>query len=348
MPDFALALEDVSLLLLWAVEFALATLAFYIAKGIAAPFDAIDILGQKPFHFIAVGIENGIVGPLDTLRKAGEAGIAKGFSGLLASLELIVGVTLLLGLGIFDALTYLWKHALVPLVQLYLTPVRLVADAAKALVSTLTTTVAHDAARLEAAISSQASTTLKDARSYAESVATGAEHAAERYADTAIASLRSAEDAAVASVVKIANDAKAAGLAAAASAERTAESVAATALAEAEGAASSALAEVKAIAIGATSDLTDFEAYIKSLSIPAALTGSVALATLLTLVLSETGLENQSCRSKVKNICGTDPAAWANLLGGLAAIGFAFSLKDLYGVAEGLVGDLSAVIKEAA
>ena len=348
MPDFALALEDVSLLLLWAVAFALASLGYYIAKAIAAPLDvSLPVIG-RPFHGIAVAIENGIVGPLDSLRKASEAGVAKGFSGLLASLELIVGVTLLLGLGIFDALTYLWKHALVPLVQLYLTPVRLVADAAKALTATLTKTVAHDAARRKAAISSQASTTLKDARSYAKSVATGAEHAAERYADTAIASLRSAEDAAVASVVKIANDAKAAGLAAAASAERTAESVAATALAEAEGAASSALAEVKAIAIGATSDLTDFEAYIKSLSIPAALTGSVALATLLTLVLSETGLENQSCRSKVKNICGTDPAAWANLLGGLAAIGFAFSLKDLYGVAEGLVGDLSAVIKEAA
>ena len=324
----------------------------------------------RPFHGIAVAIENGIVGPLDSLRKASEAGVAKGFSGLLASLELIVGVTLLLGLGIFDALTYLWKHALVPLVQLYLTPVRLVADAAKALTATLTKTVAQDVTRLEQNIVSQAGTTLKDARAYADSAATSAERAAERYADAAVSTLSKAEDAAIASAVKLATDAKAAGEAAAAAvlakvepeiqavasaaqteattAERTAESVAASALAQSEAAASSALGTVKAIAIGAEGDLTDFEAYIKSLSIPAAIAGSAALATLLTLVLSETGLENQSCRSKVKNICGTDPTAWANLLGGLAAIGFAFSLKDLYGVAEGLVGDLATVIQEAA
>jgi hypothetical protein len=81
------------------------------------------------------------------------------------------------------------------------------------------------------------------------------------------------------------------------------------------------------------------------------LTAGAAIATTYAIVstlVNEAGLSRGECRGKVKQICGTDPTQWANLLGGLAALGFAFSLHDLYGVAEGLVGDLSTVIKEAA
>lgn len=81
------------------------------------------------------------------------------------------------------------------------------------------------------------------------------------------------------------------------------------------------------------------------------LTAGAAIAATYAIVstlVNEAGLSRAECRSKVKGICGTDPAAWANLLAGLAVLGFAFNLKDLYGVAEGLVGDLSTVIKEAA
>lgn len=81
------------------------------------------------------------------------------------------------------------------------------------------------------------------------------------------------------------------------------------------------------------------------------LTAGAAIAATyaaVTTIATEAGLTRPECRGKVKQICATDPAQWANLLGGLAALGFAFSLHDLYHEAETLVGDLAGVIKEAA
>lgn len=76
--------------------------------------------------------------------------------------------------------------------------------------------------------------------------------------------------------------------------------------------------------------------------------GLASVTALVGVIASESGLENASCRAKVKNVCQTDAAAFADLLGGLAAVGFAFNLSELYEVAEGLVGDLSGVIAQAA
>jgi len=81
----------------------------------------------------------------------------------------------------------------------------------------------------------------------------------------------------------------------------------------------------------------------------AGLLGAGALSGYLVQALArEAGLADAECRGKVKQICATDAAAWENLLAGLVALGFAFSLRELYDVARPLVDELAPVIAQAA
>lgn len=204
---------------------------------------------------------------------------------------------------------------------------------------------------------------------------------AESFASTAIGKLRTAEDAAIGSAVDLANAARAAGVAAAAGALATAEHELAAVRAEAvtaaagaltaaeefaareaagvradalaaaagvEAAASGALDVVRSIAIGAENELKDLEGIYGALGTATLIAAIPALATLVHAIATEAGLENQSCRSKVKDICRTDPAAWEQLLAGLAPLGLLFGLRELYQVAEPLVGELAPIIKQAA
>lgn len=76
--------------------------------------------------------------------------------------------------------------------------------------------------------------------------------------------------------------------------------------------------------------------------------GVVLLRAALDGVLADTGLENSSCRSKVKGICGTDPASWGNLLAGLAAVGLTFDLAALAGLAKGVITTVEPIVSELA
>jgi hypothetical protein len=362
----ASALRDLGVVLVWTGAFILASLAYYIAKAVAFPLDiSIPFVG-RPFKFIADAIENGIIEPLNDLRAKSDAEIARGLSGLVDDLAVVLGLFLVLGLIVKAALSYLWNHALSPFIHAITDPIRGDAHRALAEVESLAGTVAADLVRAEHYADAAAAGAVAAAISYADRVALGAEHAAERYADDAVAKLRSAEDSAIANAVEIADAAKAAGLAAAAGALATAEreisagvtaaeryaattaaavaAAGAKSLAEAEAAASTALAQVKAIAIGAEGDLTDLEAYIKSLGLPAVIAGVGALATVVTIALAETGLENASCRTKVKGICGTDPAAWAALLAGAAVLGVSFDLGDIVDAALALLDETTTLI----
>lgn len=204
---------------------------------------------------------------------------------------------------------------------------------------------------------------------------------AEAFASTAVAKLRGAEDAAIATVAGLAAQAEHAGVNAAASALATAEHelavvrdtaltaaagaltaaedfaaheaarVEATALAAAAGveaAASGALDVVRSIAVGAENELKDLEGIYGALGTATLIASIPAIATLVHAIAIESGLENQSCRTKVKGICGTDPLAWTELLAGLAVLGFGFNLREMYDAAAGLVGELAPIIREAA
>jgi O-glycosyl hydrolase len=76
--------------------------------------------------------------------------------------------------------------------------------------------------------------------------------------------------------------------------------------------------------------------------VPVAATAAAAAAA-----VAAAGIDRAECAAKVKGICGTDPAAWASLLEGLAVLGFAFSLEELAKVAEPLAYDLAGIIAEA-
>jgi hypothetical protein len=204
---------------------------------------------------------------------------------------------------------------------------------------------------------------------------------AEGFASTAVGKLRTAEDAAIDTAVSLANAANAAGIAASAGALATAEHEIAAASAAALGAAAGALTTaedfaarqaaavradalaaaagveaavtgsldvVRSIAIGAENELKDLEGIYGALGTATLIASIPALATIVHAIASEAGLENQSCRSKVKDICRTDPSAWEDLLGGLVALGFVFSLPELVKIATPMAEGLAAVVREAA
>lgn len=319
------ALADLGLVLLWVGAFILASLAFYLAKAVESALRHIPLLGGV-LAGVAATFESAVVDPLDKLRKGAESEITRGLSGLLDSLAVLVGLAALLGLGVKAALEYMWNHSLearvVSWIAREISKIHLphidVAAITRAITATILATVRADIAAVRR--------DLAKAEAVAASATTAALHTAERYADTAVAALRTAEDAAIADAARIAHQAEG----------------------EAAGAVSAAVAAAQAVAVPVEHELNALDAYIKSLGLTALVASIPALATLVNALAVETGLENAECRGKVKQICGTDPNAWSDLLGGLAAIGFAFSLRELYDLARPVVDELKPVIETVA
>lgn len=382
---------DLGGLALCYVCIALLLLALELSKGVAGLLD-FKVLGVRPLHGLAAALNNTVVRVLNSTLHDVETVAAKFESGLVGALELLIGLTLLVFVGIYDALSYFWSALLRPLIHSIVDPVADIANAARAKVAALEDTVANDLSRAERYADGQAAGALATAKAYADhwidhavsSLNDGISAAlatAERYADTAVAKLRSAEDAAVANALGIAGDAKAAGVAAAAGAlataeheiaaaaqtavnaaagalttaeqyadqaERAAEAAATAQVASLDAAAQTALQQVRSIAIDATDDLHVIEGAIGAAGVGALIASIPALATIVNAIATEAGLENQSCRGKVKDICRTDPSAWENLLGGLAPLGLAFSLAELAAIARPLVGELAPIVAQAA
>lgn len=328
----------------------------------------IPYINYRPFHSILTdvntAVENGCSDAIDYLGKA-----ADDFeNGLLQSLELMIGIPAVIALGLYKALTALWSVALRGFVGSVVNPIRAEAEKALADVAALSSTVAADLGRAEAYARGQVSAAATALEAYAATAALDAEHAAERYADQAVSKLQTAEDAALNGAVtafdaglKAAEDATAAlaakvetELAAAATtAEREAAAAgqaaltaSTAALAATDATFTAALNGVKSIAVTAEDDIT---AVVGKIGIPgvAALIASIPLlGTLVNTLAQETGLENQSCRSKVKGICGTDPAAWANLLAGAGFLAIALDFQEFVDAAETVAEGIGAAIGE--
>lgn len=343
----ALALEDLGAVLLWAGAFILASLAYYIGKAVEGAVD-VDILGHHPFRGIAHAIEGAIVSPMDSLRQKSEAGIAKGLSGLLDSLAILVGLTVLLGEGVKAALTYLWHHALAPFVHGITDTIRDTANRAESEAKAAEHQAELAYSRAVAYVNTELARAKSEAESYAAGKAIAAQHAAEAFADTAVAKLRAAEDTAVAHAVSIANEAKAAGIAAAHAAEAAAEQSARAQLAAAESAFNQSLAAVKSVAITAEGELRTIEGTLGATGVAALLAAIPALATLVHAIATEAGLDSAACRGKVGQVCGTDPAQWTRLLGGLGLLGFLLDFPELVKIARPFVAEGADLIREVA
>lgn len=340
-----------------------------VVAGVAGILDK-SILGYRPFHGIAVALENSVVSALDDAIKGVEKVTARFESGLIDSFGLLIAMPVLLYLGVKAALSYLWSAALVPKIHSIVDPIKALADKASAKVSSLEATVSNNLSSAEAYARARATEAVGTAKAYVESRISAAElvlrgdiaaalAVATAYADTAVSKLRAAEDAAVSSAVGLAAEAKFAGEAAGRAALLAAEAefgpeiaavraIDAAALAQLDAAGKAALAGLEGVVINVGDDLQAIEGAIGAVGVGALIASIPAIATLVTAIATETGLENAECRQKVKGICGTNAGDWAGLLGGLAAIGFGFSLRELVEIAEPMIGELAPILEQAA
>lgn len=369
MADALEAGYDLGAVALCFVAIALLLAAKGIVATVAKVFD-FSIFGVRPLHSVANALENSVVGALDDAIKGVEKAAAHFESGLIDSFGMLIAIPALLALGTKAALEYLWNTALRPTIHSITDTIKTTATKALNRVDDLTDTVAQNLAEAESFARARAASALETAKAYVDSridsiattlrsdIAAGIAKA-EGYADEAVSRLRAAEDAAIANAVGVAVAARAAGEAAASSALATAErdigagvtaaeAAAAGAIAASDAAGKAALDVVRSVAVTAEQDIATVLGDLDALKVAALIASIPALATLVHAIATEAGLENESCRSKVKGICGTDPNAWGNLLGGLAAIGLAFNLRELNAVARPLIGGLADVMREAA
>lgn len=366
--EAGLALSEI---LLWVIWFALLTIIIWIAAAVENALGSLNIpyIGN-PFQGIANDIVKYVTEPVDKLRKEAEKGITKGFNGLVSALELFVGLALLLGVAEQKALSYLWNHALVPLVKSVGDDLIDAALAVKgritAAIVTGATAVVATGLRAEgwitAAVLKYARAAIRDALAAGgvieaaiaavdtrlSKAITTALHSAESYADSAVSTLGKAEDKALAGAVSVLHAGITAAESAATAEFHTAESEAAAALAGADATIDAAIAGVKSIAVTLEDDLGTLLGKLSPADAAALIAAIPLIGLLVNTIATESGLDNSSCRSKVKGICGTDPLAWAKLLGGLAALGFAFDLRALTEAANAVIGDLVPIIELAA
>ncbi len=318
------ALRNLATVLLWSGAFILASLVYYVTEGIANAVTSLFLVGGALSDAVR-SAEHFIVKPLDDLRQRSEREITRGLSGLVDNLAVWLGLAVLLGEGVKAALTYLWKHALSPFVHSIVDTIREMAHEALALAQSAlkhAETVYDHAVHYADGVAAR---TLSEAHTYASAAALPAGHAAERYADTAVSTLRSAEAEAIKSAVGIA------------------EAAATTA----DDAIKTALGDVRGIARTADEEL---DALVGKLGIAgtAGLIASIpALATLVHTIATETGLDRAECRGKVKQVCATNPREWEHLLAGLAATGLLLNLPAVVHAAALLARPVVALVKQA-
>lgn len=272
--------------------------------------------------------------------------------------------------GVRDTLVYLWDKALPAAIHAAVNVVRAIANDARALATQASRDAANAVSTAEQYTNGRVAAAEAALRAYAATEAERALHGAEGYASEAVAKLRAAEEASIGNVASIAqaaqqaadealreipqavSTAEAAAVAAAARAEQaavaTAEQAASAALAASDAAATQALALVKAIALDAEQGVGDLQRYIDSLGLAGLVAAVPALALLVNTIATDSGLDNQACRSKVKGICGTDANVWSDLLGLLVPVALAFDFKALYEAANAIAGEAAAIVKQAA
>jgi len=153
-----------------------------------------------------------------------------------------------------------------------------------------------------------------------------------------LSALKGEETAAIAAVGTAAGRAAAEAKAAATTAAQ-ATAQAAVAVAEAGAAVAGQIPSIPLPSIAPPVDTSSLVALGASLA---------GLGALVSTVVTEAGLNNPECRSKVKQVCSTNTSAWGNLLAGLVAVAAIPSLSELAAVARdgvGLIGDTISAVR---
>lgn len=315
------------------VAIALLTLIAYLLDGLANAID-VDVLGYHPFSGVASAIKNVVTDGIGSAIKALEKAAASFEQGLLDSLTLLIGIPLVLADGLYLALKALWTHALTPFINHVVAPIRADVTAIEQDIGSLYTLTATDLARAEGYADKQVSDASGALYNILKSEVHAAVSTAESYADVAVSKLRSAEDAALNRAVAAANAGIAAAEAAAKTAGNEAEAFTTGQVAKAEALANTAIADVRGIAVGLEDDIQTLIGKYGIAGAAGLIASIPLLATLVNTIASESGLDNSACRSKVKGICGTNPAAWERLLGLAGFLTLAFDFQEFVDAAE--------------
>lgn len=309
--------------LLWGVAFSLAFMLIFMRNQLQVILDDLPLgfgwLGKVFIALIDLAID---------VAKATYEGAAGVFARLLHGLAdhvkrqprsgfIVAG-------GVTKALTFAWDKAIPASIKDAVHPVSVTAHNALAKAEGAATAISDEVVDRAEAIRVQAGQTLTDADTFARANIAVAKDDAMRYADSAVAKLQGIEDKAVRDAIELAK----------AGEQSVAE------------AATAAIAVVDGIARGAQGDVIDVWKYIDRIGLAGLVASIPALAVLVNTIAQESGLENESCRTKVKGICGTDPAAWESLLLGIAAVGVGFSLGDIIEAAGNLVDDAGGLLAE--
>lgn len=310
-----------------AVAVALIVLAAKIADGLKAQggggFLAII---TAPITAAADAVESALNWVGTQILDSNAAHLGNLLEGAAQSVQALIDYPAALWKGTHAALVYLWSTAIPGFVKAQLAPVIALGQRALALAQAAEADSASAFDRAVNYVDGKVSSAIATAESYARAQAEAARSAAEAYADTAVAKLRSAEDAALESALSIARQAET----------------------DAAGAVKTAESYVDSVTAPIGKEVSDLDAYIRGLGLTALVAAVPALSTLVQTIAAESGLDNAACRSKVKGICGTDPAQWAGLLAGLGLLGFGFTLEEIYKIARPLIAEGASVIRQAA
>ena len=319
----ALDAVDLVAICLLVVALAMTVLAIRFAEAVGGAIDVdIPFVGH-PFHFVTATINNALVPRMQAVADAERTAIHHLWSGLVWSFRLVIAGARDLADGVDDALVHAWTVLHDTFVDAYAYTHRQVVRLDGRVDSTLRE-LYSDVLALEA---------------FARARADAAFHAAVGYADSAVAQLHRT----------VAHEIAAARQAAENYADVQVGHVAHT-LAGVEHELTNVEGEVAGVIEAIPGDvLAELDALARAAgakSIAELLKAVPVTAAALLALEAATGLDGAGCRSKVKGICGVDPAAWANLLAGLAVLDFTLSLRAIADPARALVHDLDQVIAQ--
>ena len=267
----------------------------------------VSIVGLHPFRFLSTALESTIIrgcnagiNALNDVAHAMIEGLVWSFTWMVNAIKTGLNYT-------GEALDYLRNTAIHAVIKAYLAPINKAISDIENGTKAATGELAKEITRIDATIDTKvgaAVTTLE--RKLGTAVKT-----VEGDITSQVDSLRKAVDTEIRSMV---TTAEAKG------------SAAVTALGKAESAAIGAIGEAEDATAQKLRDLIHSLPLTDIASVAAAVP---LIAAAVQVLEAETGLSNEQCRSKVKNICSTDPNIWAQILGSLVAIGLTFSLKDI-------------------
>ncbi len=348
----------------------LLTLALGIAEAIAAPFDINIPAVGRPFHFVSVALHNSLIKWIQSAITGVEGAAAHLWNNLASSMQLVFGLSILLGDAVYKALSYLMQVTLGARIFSKTEPIRKAADKAQtdattalALASGGTPDVIGRLLGQPGAILSEANkytdvqirtihdTVNAEAAAAAKSATSAAASAAQAARDITTGHAGSPGAAGIPGERGLPGEAGTPGVAGVPGVQGLpgeAGAPGASGVAALEAAVAGEAGVIGGIGTETWDELQKLYGSLDLTKLGGLLATGAVAGSIVNVLARDTGLENAECRSKVKGICGTDPSVWENLLGLLAPLGFGFTLTEMLPIARQAITDLTPIIREAA